>query len=577
MSYDYCHLYANGIKAPPPNDVLGGVAGTHNLAASTDPKMQNFLNYTPRFTLTFQPVGAVEQADTALNNYIPALGSTPISVGVATNFPGIVTAGLISEIQGWITNNGYDINSMGLSNTAYSSSTTNPGVGSPNTLIVQYTAGNGSAAHLTITGTPATSFAITVTGAAGDNFSMPPPSTGLTVSGATSSGSSTISFAGASALYYLAAGNTFQISGDANTYTVSSSSVGPLAGLLPNVNFTPALQQNEANGAGVTFGLGSATIAGLKNALQSTRGKYSAIMPQPCDFCSWISQNAMLAEDLNAISAQDVKTSPYTLVFNQPQFLTDELTLSKTWLNANLTGLSSTFVYLYPGQIFDPGATLLPCGSPPCALESYPATNGFNGPRGNISMQYGRDGLVGAFDGVASNGVDSQGLTAYSLAGWASLTPTQLAQTIQAAVEKSSVWGVPFTLYWQPGYLSNQQLTNIVNDLAASGATVTTNASLVATITGKTQYSGTYDYAWAPDAGAGVVNLLPTYRSPTINAGVNMGPNFSFDLNGIAQQRWRPRWDIGASSYADLHRRASARTLKPLQHPSAPMIWTAKE
>lgn len=94
----------------------------------------------------------------------------------------------------------------------------------------------------------------------------------------------------------------------------------------------------------------------------------------------------------------------------------------------------------------------------------------------------------------------------YYLAGWNSLTPAKLAQTIQAVVEKSSVWGVPYLLYWQPGYLTNQQLTNIVADLRASGATVTTNASLVATLTGETQYSGTYDCAWAPDAGAAAVS-----------------------------------------------------------------------
>ena len=114
--YSYAHFYGNQIKWPIVGDVNGGVAGTNVLSNLVDPAVKAWKLYTPRVALNFGDVGAQNGADTAFNNYAAALGSAPVSVGVATNFP--VVPSLVTEIQGWVTA-GYDISLLGLSDTSY--------------------------------------------------------------------------------------------------------------------------------------------------------------------------------------------------------------------------------------------------------------------------------------------------------------------------------------------------------------------------------------------------------------------------------------------------------------------------
>jgi hypothetical protein len=319
----------------------------------------------------------------------------------------------------------------------------------------------------------------------------------------------------------------------------------------------------------------STMLAGLKSLL-AAYSNYTVAWVQPCGSCGWTNGSAMLAQDLKAVSGAYVGpvgggfTAPgYVVNLNPDQFLHDETLKSQAWIEANVTGYGSTWLYLYPATLFNPYA--MSQLSPPSYIE-YDVANSsstpYAGAIGATSMQLGRSGLSGAYDAVAANGVDAQGLSTYSLGGWASLTPVALQAAIQAAVEKASVWGVPQPLYWQSGFISNAQLALVIKDLQALGVTLMTNSALVNFLGGKAALGvpvqsgsgGCACWGWAPDGSANI-NFTPTYLSPTVGAGANLGTSYSVDLNGVPQpQTWsatnaatsavvsKSGWDIGSQA-----------------------------
>jgi hypothetical protein len=140
--YSYSHFYGNQIKWPLVGDVNGGVAGAGMISNMIDPAVAAWKLYVPRVALNFGDVGRQSGADTAFNGYESALGASPVSIGVATNFP--VVPSLVTEIQGWV-NSGYDISLLGLSDTSYQN---------PNVLTVSCP--SATAATLSIGGSPLT-------------------------------------------------------------------------------------------------------------------------------------------------------------------------------------------------------------------------------------------------------------------------------------------------------------------------------------------------------------------------------------------------------------------------------------
>ena len=365
----------------------------------------------------------------------------------------------------------------------------------------------------------------------------------------------------------------------ANSPALNVKYLGTCTSVALTVTGTPATSVAIAASGGTcpsgdTFSYtvtGTSTLSQLKAALAANTD-YAVTWPQPCSPCSWEYGSAMLARDLATVSGQTLSTTVYALALNVDQFLKDETALSQSWIKTNLTGWGSTWVYLYPGTLFNPTSAGVDTIEGDVSGSGSPL---FTGAVGASTMQVGRDGLSGAFDAVAANGVDAQGLTTYGLAGWANLTPGALQMAIQAAVEKASIWGVPQTLYFQAGTLSNAQLALIVSDLTASGATLMTDSGLVSFLTSlpRVQLAGPPNYsagvycscwAWTPETGG--VNLRPTYLSPTVGAGANLNTVYSNtayqnDVNGIPQpQTWsavnahtsatlsKTGWDIGAQA-----------------------------
>lgn len=333
------------------------------------------------------------------------------------------------------------------------------------------------------------------------------------------------------------------------TYTGPGSATVTVTG-TPATNFTIVANSVTVMNQTITSTM---TMQALKNLIPTT---FNPSWVQPCGSCGWARGSAMLAQDFATVSAHALTATPYTLLMNPTQFLDDELGGSKAWMIANLTAFSSgsTFVYLYPGVAYD--------GTTDATVAAY-----MQGARGATNMELDRDGLSGAYDAVASNGVDVQGLATFALAAWKSLSPAQLQAQIQETLEKSAVWGVPYVLYWGPGDLPNSQFAAIVAQLQAAGVTLMTNSGLVNFLTAKTQVYGTYDYAYAPDGSAsGGMNFAPTTRSPTLGKGATLSSTCStpaqfcaslpYDLNGVMQpQTWvnKSGWDIGSQALVPLY------------------------
>lgn len=302
----------------------------------------------------------------------------------------------------------------------------------------------------------------------------------------------------------------------------------------------------------------SETLSTLKACIAS-HPNFTVAWVQPCGSCAWIGGSAMLAQDLAAVTSATVPIAPltgppYTISLNVDQFLSDEAVKSKAWMTANLTFPGGhQWVYLYPGELFSPSSV--------SSIEGDITAAGYTGARGSISMQLGPDGLSGAFDAVASNGVDVQGLTTFSLGSWATLSPNALHAAVREAAAKSSVWGVPYILYWQPGFLSNTQLSAVISELGLAGVNLSTNSSLVSFLAGKNVVNSSFCscYAWSPESGT--LNFSPTFLSPTVGTGATLSGSYAVDVNGVPQpQTWsgvnaathatvsKSGWDIGSQA-----------------------------
>ncbi len=123
-----------------------------------------------------------------------------------------------------------------------------------------------------------------------------------------------------------------------------------------------------------------------------------------------------------------------------------------------------------------------------------------------------------------------------------------LNQKIQALMWKESVWGVPWGIFWHwnattpAGELSATEVTNLIADFKASGATIQTNTGLVNWLLGGTPETGTdgNDYYKFP-AISMALDFRPTRNSPVVDAGQNLGTAYELDINGVNQNTLRER------------------------------------
>jgi hypothetical protein len=323
---------------------------------------------------------------------------------------------------------------------------------------------------------------------------------------------------------------TLNISGNTLTITVTGAS--------DSVSYN--LAQGQPQG----------TMLGLAQALAAT-GKFTYSFLTPCQGpygtgCAAYTAVALLSQDLAAVSGQDVKTAVYHMQLNVTQLTTDEITLSREWMTTNLTGLPSTPVYVYPG------------GYETTTMQGITEGVPYAGARGALKEDLGvKDTYADGFnvENITSFGVNPTWM------GVSGVTPALLNQKIQALVWKESVWGVPWGVFWHLNELTNSdpvggtEITNLIQDFKASGATIQTNTGLVNWLLAGKQETGTdgNDYYTFPAtsvfSSGGGLDFRPTENSPVVDAGENLGAAYELDINGVNQNGYGNGWEIGAHVY----------------------------
>jgi hypothetical protein len=284
------------------------------------------------------------------------------------------------------------------------------------------------------------------------------------------------------------------------------------------------------------------TLLGLQQALAAT-GKFTWNFPLPCQGpygtgCSAYTAQALLSQDLADVSGQDVRTAVYHMQLDVTRLTTDEVTLSRQWMTANLTGLPATPVYVYPGGYETP------------TMQGITASVPYAGARGALKEDLG-------VNDTYADGFNTQNVTSFGVnPSWMGLPPAVLNQKIQALVWKESVWGVPWGVFWHLNELTNSdpvggtEITNLIQDFKASGATVRTNTSLVNWLLGGTQETGTDgNYYYKLPATSMTLDFRPTKSSPVVDAGQNLGAAYAIDINGVNQNNYGTGWEIGAHVY----------------------------
>jgi hypothetical protein len=315
---------------------------------------------------------------------------------------------------------------------------------------------------------------------------------------------------------------TLDISGNTLTITVTGAS--------DSVSYNLARGQPQG------------TMLGLAQALAAT-GKFTYSFLTPCQGpygtgCAAYTAQALLSQDLAVVSGQDVKSAVYHMLLNVTQLTTDEITLSRQWMTTNLTGLPATPVYVYPG------------GYETTAMQGITEGVPYNGARGALKED------LGVKDTYA-DGFNVQNVTSFGVnPSWMGLAPAVLNQKIQALVWKEAVWGAPWGIFWhwnattEAGELSATEVTNLIADFKASGATIQTNTGLVNWLLGGTQETGTDgNYYYTFPATGMRLDFRPTKNSPVVDAGQNLGAAYELDINGVNQNSYGSGWEIGAHVY----------------------------
>jgi hypothetical protein len=350
--------------------------------------------------------------------------------------------------------------------------------------------------------------------------------------------------------------HTYYVNTDALDIQYTGSGTAAALTISGNVLTITVTGASDSVSYSLAQGSAEGTIYELQQALYNT-GKFTTSYMTPCQGpygtgCSAYTNQALLSQDLADVSGQDVKSAVYHMQLNVAQLTSDEITLSRQWMTANLTGLPATPVYVYPGGYEDPNMEAIAAGVP------------YDGARGALheggTANNGQP-ITGAKDTYAS-GFNVQDITSFGVnPTWMGIAPAALQQHIEALVWKEEVWGVPWGVFWHLNELTQDdpvggaEITDLVQDFKNAGATVLTNTGLVnwlTTGTLETGNDGNYYYKSAAlnnYSQNGGVNFEPTANSPVVDAGENLGTAYEIDINGVNQNSYGSGWEIGAHVY----------------------------
>jgi len=242
-------------------------------------------------------------------------------------------------------------------------------------------------------------------------------------------------------------------------------------------------------------------------------------------------KSAVKSEDLADVAPQDIKSSPYLLLTDKTRLMMDEIAWSKAWMDANLTGLPTNRVYVYPGSHED------------SSTEAIAVAAGFSGARGSGSMQPSPNAATVAASGLNVQNILSQGAAPV----FQNLSDQQLANKLRALVFKSAVWGVPFGIFWHVNELPAHQVGLMLDTLKSAGGTLMSNTQLVNYLLSTQQNPGTTYYT---DVTTGPpLDPRPTQASPVVDQGATLADEYKYDLMGIDQNQFGSGWEIGALAF----------------------------
>ena len=173
VTYNYTHLYANGITTIESTDATGNVlVGSGNRPANEAPVVQGLDRFPALFSFTIDDVGLSAGTETYIDTLTPVFDAHGVKMNMAA------TAGFnpnITEMAAWATA-GHEIDSHSWSHEYY----TNVGdsTSSQNMFSLRYgpvgtkTAATGTAATMTISGNPLTLSTMVTGGPGGQNLSI---------------------------------------------------------------------------------------------------------------------------------------------------------------------------------------------------------------------------------------------------------------------------------------------------------------------------------------------------------------------------------------------------------------------
>ncbi len=521
-AYSFCHFYANGLGVVTSTDTVGGTNGGNNIAAYTAPKTMSFQKYPARITLTVDDPGLVGGADTYIDGILPLFDARGIQLSVAIVTGYALSNTLISKFQSWITA-GRDVVSHSWSHQYFQPAPA---------FTIKYT-GTGSAAAMTISGT---TLSTTVTGGPGGenlSFDLTNPSfntvsslvtainthSGYTASLVILPTTDSVTLTPVAGQDIKSATFTEQFR-NASAFAMQYTGTGSAATMTISGNLLTTTVTGGPGGENLSFDLTNAsydTMSELTAAI-SGRSGYTATLAST-------GKGAAHTITLADLAAQDIRSAQYITQVLESRLEPDEMTTSKAWMNANLTGLPTNRALVYPG------------GQEDSSTQGYAATAGYVGARGAFTMDLGTKD-------VYARGVNIQNITSFganpSLQG---LSSAQLDAIIAALVWKSSVWGAPYGVFWHLSEFPSGDVATLLDALVNHGATLMTNTQLINWVAGQS-LSGTSNYYWAAATGL-EGDMRPTKSAPVVDVGTDLGAGFALDLEGVDQRVFGTGWEMG--------------------------------
>lgn len=306
-------------------------------------------------------------------------------------------------------------------------------------------------------------------------------------------------------------------------FTLQYTGTGTAATVSVSGNHLTTTVTGGPGGENLNLDLASAAYDTMSELVATINGRsvYTAVQDGNC-------QGVAHSIGLADVATQSIKGSAYLMQLQKDRLVPDEMSASKAWLQSNVSGLSNVKVYVYPAGIED------------ATTQGWAVTAGYEGARGGLAMGPG-------VKEVYSWGVNLQDITSLGISGLHNLTQQQIAERAQALVFKSSVWGVPYGLFFHNQELTTTEVGDLLDAVQAAGATVMTNTQLADWIAGTSRIgTGTY---YVTAATGPEVDLRPTSSSPVVNGGADLGSSFAYDLEGVDQRVFGSGWEIGAYAY----------------------------